>query len=76
VESAARQAGYQAAFSTQPGFNNPSVNRFRIRRLDISGTDTTAMLKRKIRLGTNDGRLSNAIRYYFKRLWHHMLRAV
>lgn len=68
VEAATRAAGYRAAFSTQPGFNRRDVNPFRIRRLDVFGTDTPAMLLRKIRLGTNDGSLAHAARYYLSRL--------
>lgn len=66
VEAAARAAGYRAAFSTQSGFNRPDVGRFRIRRLDVHGSDTPAMLLRKIRLGTNDGRLSTLAQYYLR----------
>lgn len=68
VETATRSAGYRAAFSTQPGFNRSDVNRLRIRRMDVFGTDTPTMLLRKIRLGTNDGRLSNAMRYYLRQI--------
>jgi peptidoglycan/xylan/chitin deacetylase (PgdA/CDA1 family) len=68
VEAATRAAGYQAAFSTQPGFNRPDVNRFRIRRIDVYGTDTPAMLLRKIRFGSNDGGLGHAARYYLDRI--------
>jgi peptidoglycan/xylan/chitin deacetylase (PgdA/CDA1 family) len=68
VEAAARAAGYRAAFSTQPGFNRGDVNRYRIRRLDVFGTDTPAMLLRKVRLGSNDGSLGHALRYYIDRL--------
>lgn len=68
VEAAAQAAGYRAAFSTQPGFNRRDINRLRIRRLDIAGTDTPAMLLRKIHLGSNDGSLGHAVRYYLKRL--------
>lgn len=68
VEHAARRAGYRAAFSTQPGFNRRDVNRFRIRRMDVFGTDTPAMLLRKIRLGSNDGSLRHAAHYYLNRL--------
>jgi peptidoglycan/xylan/chitin deacetylase (PgdA/CDA1 family) len=67
VEAAARAAGYRAAFSTQPGFNRRDVNRYRIRRIDVFGTDTAAMLGRKIRLGSNDGSLGHALRYYLGR---------
>ncbi len=68
VEAATRAAGYRAAFATQPGFNRQDVNRFRIRRLDIAGTDTPSMLMRKMRLGSNDGSLAHAARYYLDRL--------
>ncbi len=68
VEAATRAAGYRAAFSTQPGFNRRDVNRFRIRRLDVFGTDTPAMLLRKVRFGSNDGSFGHAVRYYLNRL--------
>lgn len=68
VENAARQAGYHAAFSTQPGFNRADVNPFRIRRIDVFGTDTPAMLLRKIHLGCNDGSLGHTVRYYLNQL--------
>ena len=67
VVAAARHAGYRSGFSTQPGFNRRDVDRFRIRRIDVYGTDTATMLVRKVRLGTNDGRLSNLARYYLTR---------
>jgi len=67
VASAARGAGYRAAFSTQPGFNRQDVDRLRIRRIDVFGTDTPSMLLRKIRLGTNDGSVSSLARYYLGR---------
>jgi peptidoglycan/xylan/chitin deacetylase (PgdA/CDA1 family) len=68
VEAATRAAGYRAAFSTQPGFNRQDVNRYRIRRLDIFGTDTPAMLLRKVKFGSNDGGWGHAARYYFQQL--------
>lgn len=68
VEAATRAAGYRAAFSTQPGFNRQDVNRYRIRRLDIFGTDTSAMLLRKVRFGSNDGSVGQTARYYFQQL--------
>ena len=68
VEAATRAAGYRAAFCTQPGFNRRVMNRFRIRRQDVFGTDTPAMLLRKIRLGSNDGSLGHAFGYYLNRL--------
>jgi peptidoglycan/xylan/chitin deacetylase (PgdA/CDA1 family) len=68
VEAATRSAGYRAAFSTRSGFNRRDVNPFQVHRLDIYGTDTPAMLLRKIRLGSNDGSLGHAARYYLDRL--------
>jgi peptidoglycan/xylan/chitin deacetylase (PgdA/CDA1 family) len=68
VEAATKAAGYLAAFSTQPGFNRRDVNPFRIRRMDVYGTDSPAMLLRKIRLGTNDGSLRHAFHYYLNQL--------
>ena len=67
VEAQVRAAGYRAAFSTQPGFNRRDVNPFRIRRLDVFGTDTPAMLMRKVHLACNDGSLGYTLRYYIKR---------
>ena len=64
VLDAARAAGYEAAFSTQPGFNRHDVDPFRIRRLDVSGTDTPNMLSRKIHYGCNDGSWQQTVRYY------------
>jgi peptidoglycan/xylan/chitin deacetylase (PgdA/CDA1 family) len=73
VAAAARGAGYHAAFSTQPGFNRRDVDRFRIRRIDVYGTDTPAMLLRKVRLGTNDGAITNLARYYLGRAMARLL---
>jgi peptidoglycan/xylan/chitin deacetylase (PgdA/CDA1 family) len=68
VADAARAAGYRAAFSVQPGFNRRGIDPFRIRRLDVFGTDSHPVLIRKIVLGSNDGSLNNAARYYLKRV--------
>lgn len=75
VEAATRRAGYRAAFSTQPGFNRNDVNRFRIRRLDVFGTDTPAMLLRKVRFGSNDGSWGHAVRYYWSRVQTRLIGA-
>jgi len=50
------------------GYCSTAANRFRIRRLEICGTDSTAVLLRKMKFGTNDGGLANAARYYASRL--------
>ncbi len=63
VRQAAIDAGYAAAFSVQPGFNRPGLDPYRIRRLDVYGTDTAAALARKMALGTNDGSVAHTARY-------------
>jgi len=63
VLRAAQAAGYRAAFSVQPGFNRRDIDRFRLRRLDVFGTDSAAALRRKITLGSNDGSLGHSLRY-------------
>ena len=64
VLEAARACGYAAGFSTQPGFNRRDVDRYRIRRLDVYGTDTASALMRKVGFGTNDGSWRQVVRYY------------
>jgi peptidoglycan/xylan/chitin deacetylase (PgdA/CDA1 family) len=68
VLSTARAAGYEAAFSTQPGFNRHGVDPYRIHRLDIFGTDTATMLVRKLCFGSNDGSWRQTARYYGGRI--------
>ena len=65
--AAVRSAGYEAAFSVQSGFNRQDVDRMRIRRLDVFGTDTPAMLLRKISYGRNDGSLTEYARTLTRR---------
>lgn len=65
---AVRSAGFEAAFSVQPGFNRPGGDAFQIRRLDVFGTDTSTMLLRKITLGCNDGSFRAWAGYYLKQL--------
>jgi len=69
VLESVKNAGYKAAFSVQPGFNRPGVDPYRIRRIDVFGTDTPKMLLRKVALGTNDGSWQYMFRYY----WGHVL---
>lgn len=71
VIAAAINAGYRAAFSTLPGFNDRHVDAYRIRRLDIFGNDTPGMLLRKVVFGSNDGSWMQTMRYYGKRLRRH-----
>lgn len=68
VLHAARSAGYRAAFSVQPGFNRRDADRFRLRRLDVFGTDSARALVRKISLGSNDGSVKHWLGYGVDRL--------
>jgi peptidoglycan/xylan/chitin deacetylase (PgdA/CDA1 family) len=68
VLRAVKASGYTAAFSAQPGFNRRDADRYRIRRLDVYGTDTAAALLRKIALGTNDGSWWRCVSYYANRV--------
>jgi len=68
VVDAVQAAGYRAAFSVQPGFNRRGVDRYRIRRLDVFGDDSTRALLRKLAFGTNDGSLRAVCRYYWSRI--------
>lgn len=68
VQRAARAAGYRSAFSTEPGFNRRDADRFRLRRLDVFGTDTPNALRRKIAFGSNDGGLGCGTRYRIRRV--------
>lgn len=68
VLRATRAAGHRAAFSVQPGFNRRDIDRFRLRRLDVFGTDSAAVLARKITLGSNDGSLAHNLRYKASRV--------
>ncbi len=75
VRRATHAAGYRAAFSTRPGFNRRDVDRHSIRRIDVFGTDTPAMLLRKVRMGCNDGTLASSLRYYAGRAAHRLTGA-
>ena len=72
----ARNAGYRAAFSVNTGFNRPGTDPYRIRRLDVHGTDASERLLRKVILGTNDGSWLNSARYYAGRLGARLAASV
>lgn len=63
-----RQAGYEAAFSVLPGFNRPQTAPFALHRLDVFGTDSSAQLLRKVKFGSNDGSLTQSLRYLTQRI--------
>ncbi len=68
VQSAAREAGYEWAFGVRSGFNRPGVDPMDLRRLDIRAGDGPRRLRRKVRFGTNDGRLRTSLQYYIQRI--------
>ncbi|HNV55106.1 MAG TPA: polysaccharide deacetylase family protein [Pseudomonadales bacterium] len=68
VIAAVREAGYEAAFCNQCGFNRPQRDPFQIRRIQVHGSDSPVNLLRKIELGTNDGSRRARARYYQSRL--------
>lgn len=68
IRNAAERTGYKMAFTVESGFNRASQDPFRVRRLDVFGTDSPTKLLRKLRFGTNEGGLGTMARYYARRL--------
>ena len=68
VIEAVKASGYTAAFSVQPGFNRRDVDPYRIRRLDVYGTDSAGALLRKVAFGSNNGSWWQPMRYYADRI--------
>lgn len=67
VTGCARKAGYEVAFSVNPGFNRGDTPALALRRLDVFGSDSAAALLRKVQLGSNDGSLAHGMRYLIGR---------
>jgi peptidoglycan/xylan/chitin deacetylase (PgdA/CDA1 family) len=68
VRAAVQAAGYRMAFSVQPGFNRIGADPLAIRRIDVTGKDSTARFGRKVKFGSNDGGWSVPCRYALSRL--------
>jgi peptidoglycan/xylan/chitin deacetylase (PgdA/CDA1 family) len=68
VSRMVRAAGYRAAFSVESGFNRPGMDAYRVRRIDVFGTDTPTRLLRKVSFGVNDGSWAQSVHYYVGRL--------
>ena len=64
VRTAVQRSGYAAACSTQAGFNNVTTDRYRLRRLDVSGTDSTWTFIRSLEFGENSMTARRLFRYY------------
>jgi peptidoglycan/xylan/chitin deacetylase (PgdA/CDA1 family) len=64
VRAAVVRAGYESACSTVSGFNRPGEDEFRLRRIDIFGTDRDWQFRQKLRFGRNESSRLFALRYY------------
>ncbi len=63
-----KESGYTAACSTLSGFNRPGENPFKLRRIDIFGTDQLWQFKQKLGFGTNETDRLFKLKYYFGRI--------
>ena len=66
VLTAVHRSGYVAACSTQSGFNNVKTDRYRLRRIDISGTDSIRTFIRSLEFGENSMTTRRLFHYYSK----------
>lgn len=62
-------AGFDAACSTEPGFNRHDANLYALRRLDIYGSDTLSNFRQKVRFGANRVNYHDLARYYLRRIY-------
>jgi len=63
-----REAGYEGACLTQPGFNNSATDRFALRRIEICGTDSLQTFAWKLRFGVSKFGPRDLVGYYGRRL--------
>lgn len=68
VKEAVARAGYRLACTTDSGFNQPGGDPRALRRLEVCGTDTLAVFRRKVTFGVNDAPAALSLRYYAGRL--------
>ena len=68
VNEIVRGAGYKAACSTVSGFNCKGQDLFKLRRLDIYGTDSLFQFILKLKFGTNQMSMGGIAQYYCSRL--------
>ena len=68
VKEIVRNTGYKAAFSTLSGFNGKNEDLYKLRRLDIYGTDSLLQFALKLKFGTNQMKMVDVVQYYFSRL--------
>jgi peptidoglycan/xylan/chitin deacetylase (PgdA/CDA1 family) len=68
VRAAVARAGYDSGCSTLSGFNRPGEDNFRLRRIDVFGTDRNWQFQQKLRFGRNESSRLFALRYYAGRV--------
>ncbi len=68
VKQIVKDAGYEAACSTVPGFNCNEQDLYSLRRIDIYGTDSMFQFALKLKIGTNKMSMGIMTQYYLSRL--------
>lgn len=68
VRQAVVDAGYDTACSTVSGFNRQGEDAFRLRRIDVFGTDRFWQFRQKLRFGRNESSRLFALTYYAGRV--------
>jgi peptidoglycan/xylan/chitin deacetylase (PgdA/CDA1 family) len=67
VRDAVVCSGFNAACSSQSGFNNAATDRYALRRVDVHGADSLRTFAWSLTFGENSMRLGRVARYYTKR---------
>ena len=65
---AVQEAGYRAACSTRSGFNDPEVDRYLLRRIEVYGRDNFWQFRQKLKFGANEVSNLYPLRYYAGRI--------
>ncbi len=60
-------SGYEAACSTQSGFNNKGTDLFQLRRINVLGADSMWQFKQKLIFGANRVTRARYVGYYLRR---------
>lgn len=68
VRQAVIDAGYDTACSTVSGFNRRGEDGYRLRRIDVFGTDRLWQFRQKLRFGRNESGRLYALQYYAGRV--------
>jgi len=68
VRGAVVEAGYETACATVSGFNRRGEDPFRLRRIDVFGTDHLWQFRQKLRFGRNESGRLFALKYYAGRI--------